>query len=282
MATWYKKHTVLYNTDPLHLNGDLRPIRLGRASFANGAIAKSRAPEPGGAVTGCAHVLLGVLSLWGPGDATATRYDTGLLLRQDCAGIQVGPFQPGLSFCPTKLAYPSYPPTGSNNSFWVYQINGGEYVPPTAGGEPVHSGPSPPGTPVTARPPTKLYVADGNDDQVIAIDLNSYQAECAIAVPGGPEGIATTPDGTMAYVTEPSSNAVVPINLTDSAVGTPITVSGVGLGIAVAPDGRTIYVTSAADNTLTPVSFRAELWESERRLRAPAPSSNRPEKQRHR
>lgn len=108
-------------------------------------------------------------------------------------------------------------------------------------------------------PPAKTamtaYVTDDSSDQVTPINLSSGTVEKPISVPGGPEGIAVTPNGATAYVAEPQSNTVTPINLKTGVVGSPIEVQGVGLGIAVSPDGATLYVSSALGGSLTPISL---------------------------
>jgi kumamolisin len=122
--------------------------------------------------------------------------------------------------------------------------------PATQGSTPSNGGTTPP-----AETGATAYVTDDSTDQVTPINLSSGAVESPISVPGGPEGIAVTPNGATAYVAEPQSNTVTPINLKTGVVGSPLAVPGLGLGIAVSPDGATLYVSSALGGSLTPISL---------------------------
>jgi kumamolisin len=122
--------------------------------------------------------------------------------------------------------------------------------PATQGSAPSSGAPTPP-----AETGATAYVTDDSTDQVTPINLSSGAVESPISLPGGPEGIAITPDGATGYVAEPQSNTVTPINLKTGVVGRPLAVQGLGLGIAVSPGGATLYVSSALGGSLTPISL---------------------------
>lgn len=115
------------------------------------------------------------------------------------------------------------------------------------------------GTAPTPAPPSQggtiAYVTDDNLNEISPVDVANGSLGSPISVPGGPSGIAITPDGKTAYVVATTSNNVIPVTLATGAVGTPISVPGVGVNIAITPDGRTAYVTAGLGNSITPITL---------------------------
>jgi len=67
-----------------------------------------------------------------------------------------------------------------------------------------------------------------------------------VAVGGGPNHVAVTPNGAHAYVTDSHSSSVSVINTSSNTVSATVNLGGEPAGLAVTPDGAYVYVTDGA------------------------------------
>jgi YVTN family beta-propeller protein len=74
-----------------------------------------------------------------------------------------------------------------------------------------------------------------------------------IAVPAGPHGLATTPDGRKVYVASDGAHTVSAIDTATDTVASTIEVGSAPHGVAVTPDGRLLLVGVWGDNQVAVV-----------------------------
>ena len=84
-------------------------------------------------------------------------------------------------------------------------------------------------------------LGDGGTQYVHTIDLDAGVQGPSIAMGGGTNEIAFTPDGTTAYAVAPGG--VTPIDIETLTLGTPIEIPG-ATAIAITSDGQTAYVAT--------------------------------------
>ena len=92
--------------------------------------------------------------------------------------------------------------------------------------------------------------------------------ETPIAVGGGPQGIAITPDGSKAFVADAGAiiagqaggigHQVTPIDLSTGKALSPITVGNAPIGVAITPDGSTAFVTNLNSESVTPINTASD------------------------
>jgi YVTN family beta-propeller protein len=114
---------------------------------------------------------------------------------------------------------------------------------------------------------TFAYVAELGSDLVDQINVASGQVTTATSVPGGPIGVAISPDGSTAWVVTKcggdiascDTGSVDAVNIASPApfpIAADIPVGSTPQGgIAITPDGKTVYVSNDGDGTVSPIDI---------------------------
>lgn len=100
----------------------------------------------------------------------------------------------------------------------------------------------------------RLYVPNGNDNNVSVIDLASNSVIATIDVGTRPQGVGVHPDGEKVYIMNFFSNDVSVIDVASNTVEATIDVGLSPIGTAFNADGSRLYVTNSSDNNISVIN----------------------------
>lgn len=91
----------------------------------------------------------------------------------------------------------------------------------------------------------RAFIAGNGSDELLIVDLETWQVTGRISAPGGPYNVAVTPDGRTLVATLRSARAIGFYDIEAAAEGKRIeSAEALPHGIALSPDGRYAFVTS--------------------------------------
>jgi hyaluronoglucosaminidase len=85
------------------------------------------------------------------------------------------------------------------------------------------------------------------------VDIRTHAAGAPIAIGGGAQSIAVTPNGKTVYVPNGVLNAVTALHTASNTLLPPIPVGGEPFAIVAIPNSKTVYVGNTTSATVTPI-----------------------------
>lgn len=110
---------------------------------------------------------------------------------------------------------------------------------------------------VSADAQSNVYVSNLAGSSVSVVNTSTHSVIASVAVPGGPTGLAVTPDGSVVYVACQSAGVVAVINTSSNSVVTSIDVTPGTTQIAINPSGTQVYAVSPAANAISVIETGA-------------------------
>ena len=98
------------------------------------------------------------------------------------------------------------------------------------------------------------YTANAAQNTVSVLNLGTYSVTGSVSVPGGPAGLAVTPDGSKVYVALATSNMVAVISAASKSVLATISTGNTPKQVAISPNGSLVYVVNQGSNQVSVIS----------------------------